>query len=73
VENRTYSTAPDLLESHQMPPGTGEFVVLFSRYQEILAHALALKKTTTKKVKQLLREQRHLDAQRADPLATNPE
>jgi hypothetical protein len=73
VENRIPSTAPDHLEYRPTPPGTGEFFVLFNRCQEILTHARALQQTTAKKVKQLLREQRHLDAQRADTPATNPE
>jgi hypothetical protein len=46
---------------------------LFSRCQEILAHAHALHKVTAAKVKQLLREQRQLDAQRAETPANNPE
>jgi hypothetical protein len=73
VENRTPSTAPDPLECRPTAAGTGEFFVLFNRCQEILAHVHALQKVTAAKVKQLLREQRHLDAQRADPPATNPE
>jgi CheY-like chemotaxis protein len=62
VNNTSGADSPDDRQPDQASPRPGGLLPLFSRAQEILEHAQAIRHTTEEKLSSLLRRERTLDA-----------